>query len=74
MKRVFFPPGVTGFEDQSQWEIFKETRDALLVQLAMPLNLTDLERHGSLLRRHFKKKRPKRPRQMKRLRQAIEAY
>src|SRR5271166_4206440 len=33
------------FEEQSQWSLFKEFRDALLVQLAMPLTLTDLANH-----------------------------
>jgi hypothetical protein len=32
----FFSHGVTLFEEQGQWSVFKEFRDALLVQLAMP--------------------------------------
>jgi hypothetical protein len=49
VRRAFFPPGVIDFEDQSQWSLFKEARDALLVQLAMPLNLSDLACHRELL-------------------------
>jgi hypothetical protein len=70
VRRAFFPPGVIDFEDQSQWSIFKEARDALLVQLAMPLNLSDLAHHRSLLRESFTEKRLKRPRQLQRLRRA----
>ena len=71
MKRVFFPHGVTRFEEQSQWSVFKEFRDALLVQLAMPLNLTDLAKHRALLRENFTEKRPKRLRQLQRVRAAL---
>lgn len=50
---------------------FKEVRDALLVQLAMPLNLSDLKRHQQTLSECFKEKRPHRERQMTRLRKAV---
>lgn len=70
MRRAFFPPGVIDFEDQSQWSLFKEARDALLVQLAMPLNLSDLACHRELLRESFTEGRLKRPRQLQRLRRA----
>jgi len=33
----FFPRGVIHFEEHSQWNLFQECRDALLVQLTMPL-------------------------------------
>jgi len=29
-----------------QWNVYKEFRDALIVQLALPLNLTDLAKTG----------------------------
>jgi Transposase DDE domain len=66
----FFPHGVTRFEEQSQWSVFKEFRDALLVQLAMPLNLTDLAKHRALLRENFTENRPNRLRQLRRARAA----
>jgi hypothetical protein len=72
VRRAFFPPGVTDYEDQSQWTLFKEARDALLVQLAMPLNLSDLARHRDLLRESFTEGRRKRPRQLQRLRQSVD--
>jgi hypothetical protein len=67
---AFFPHGVTDFEDQSQWNLFKEARDALLVQLAMPLGLSDLKKHRDQLRESFAERRPKRPRQLQTLRRA----
>ena len=47
---------------------FKECRDALVVQLAMPLNLSDLSRGYSELAAAFRENRPKRPRQLSKLR------
>ncbi len=70
MKLAFFPHGVTDFEDQSQWSLFKEARDALLVQLVMPLGLSDLQKHRNQLRESFAERRPKRPRQLQILRRA----
>lgn len=71
MSHVFFPHGVIQFEEQSQWSLFKEFRDALLVQLAMPLTLTDLARHRALLCENFMENRLNRPRQLKRLRNVL---
>ncbi len=71
MKRVFFPRGAIHFEEQSQWNLFKEFRDALIVQLAMPLNLSDLAKHRVLLCENFTEKRNTRPRQLKRMRAAL---
>jgi hypothetical protein len=71
VSHVFFPHGVIQFEDQSQWSLFKEFRDALLVQLAMPLTLTDLVRHRALLCQNFMENRFNRPRQLKRLRKVL---
>jgi hypothetical protein len=71
VRHVFFPHGVIQFEDQSQWSLFKEFRDALLVQLAMPLTLTDLANHRALLGQNFAENRRKRPRQLKRLRKTL---
>ncbi len=71
MRRVFFPPGVTHFEDQRQWNVYKEFRDALIVQLALPLNLTDLAKNRALFCENFMEKRPKRPRQLQRVRAAL---
>ena len=73
MRLAFFPRGVTDFEDQSQWSLFKETRDSLLVQLAMPLGLSDLEKHRDQLRQSFAERRPKRLRQLQTLRRATQA-
>lgn len=73
MRPVFFPRGVIHFEEQRQWNLFKEFRDALLVQLAMPLNLTALAAHRDLICQKLTEKRPKRPRQLKRLRRALIA-
>jgi hypothetical protein len=70
VRHVFFPHGVIHFEEQSQWSLFKEFRDALLVQLAMPLTLTDLANHQALFCENFAENRPKRPRQLKRIRVA----
>ena len=50
---------------------FKECRDALLVQLAMPLNLWDLSRCYSGLAAAFREDRPKRPRQLSKLRRTL---
>lgn len=71
MRHVFFPLGVIRFEEQSQWSLFKEFRDALLVQLAMPLTLNDLAKHWALLCKNFTEHRLKRPRQLKRMRAAL---
>ena len=71
MRHVFFPHGVIQFEEQSQWSLFKEFRDALLVQLAMPLTLTDLATHRALLCQNFAENRRTRPRQLKRLRKTL---
>jgi hypothetical protein len=71
VRRVFFPHGVIRFEEQSQWSLFKEFRDALVVQLAMPLTLTDLAKHQAILRQNFKENRPGRPRQLKQLRESL---
>jgi hypothetical protein len=71
VSHVFFPHGVIHFEEQSQWNLFKEFRDALLVQLAMPLTLTNLARHRALLCENFTENRPKRPRQLTRIRVAL---
>ena len=60
------------FEEQSQWSLFKEFRDALLVQLAMPLTLTDLTNRQALFCENFAENRPKRPRQLKRIRVAFK--
>ena len=68
MKLVFFPRGVIGCEDQRQWNLFKEVRDAVLVQLSMPLSISDITRHRDVLRQGFRERRAKRPRQLKRLR------
>jgi hypothetical protein len=73
VRRVFFPHGVTLFEEQSQWNVFKEFSDAVVVQLAMPLNLTDLAKHRDLLCENFMENRPKRPRQLKRIRAALDS-
>ena len=72
MRHVFFPHGVIHFEEQSQWSLFKEFRDAVLVQLAMPLTITDLAKHRALLCNNFKENRLKRPRQLKRMRMALK--
>jgi hypothetical protein len=73
VRHVFFPHGVIHFEEQSQWSLFKEFRDALLVQLAMPLTLTDLlAYHQALFCENFAENRPKRPRQLKRMRVAFK--
>jgi hypothetical protein len=72
VSHVFFPHGVIQFEEQSQWNLFKEFRDALLVQLAMPLTLTDLAKHRALLCENFTENRLNRPRQLKRLRNALK--
>ena len=73
MRRVFFPRGVIHFEDQSQWTAYKEFRDALIVQLALPLNLTDLAKNQTLFCENFMEKRPKRPRQLERVRAALNS-
>jgi hypothetical protein len=71
VRRVFFPHGVIHFEEQSQWNVYKEFRDALIVQLALPLNLTDLAKHQALFCENFVENRPKRPRQLERVRMAL---
>jgi len=71
VRHVFFPHGVIHFEEQSQWSLFKEFRDALLVQLAMPLTLTDLANHRALLCENFTENRLTRPRQLRRMRAAL---
>jgi len=71
VRRVFFPRGVIHFEEHRQWNLFKEFRDALLVQLAMPLNLSDLGKHRDLLCENFTEHRNTRPRQLKRMRVAL---
>jgi hypothetical protein len=71
VRRAFFPRGVTQFEEQSQWSLFKEFRDALLVQLTMPLNLTDLAKHRDLLCKNFTVKYSRRPRQLQRMRAVL---
>ena len=53
--------------------MFKEFSDAVVVQLAMPLNLTDLAKHRDLLCENFMENRPKRPRQLKRIRAALDS-
>jgi len=40
--RLFFPVGIPVCATSSQWGLFKEFRDAVLVQLAMPLALTEI--------------------------------
>jgi cytochrome c biogenesis protein ResB len=50
---------------------FKECRDALLVQLAMPLNLCDLSKSYAELAASFREARPKRPRQLTKLRRSL---
>jgi hypothetical protein len=71
VRHAFFPRGVIRFEEQSQWSLFKEFRDALVVQLAMPLNLADLAKHQAFLSQNFAENRRKRPRQLKRLRKSL---
>jgi cytochrome c biogenesis protein ResB len=51
--------------------LFKECRDALLVQLAMPLNLCDFSKSYPQLAASFREERPKRPRQLTKLRQRL---
>jgi hypothetical protein len=68
VRRVFFPHGVTHFEEQRQWNVYKEFRDALIVQLALPLNLTDLAKNRALFCENFMEKRP---RQLQRVRAAL---
>jgi hypothetical protein len=50
---------------------FKECRDALVVQLAMPLNLSDLSKSYPELAAAFREDRPKRPRQLSKLRRSL---
>jgi hypothetical protein len=51
--------------------LFKEFRDAVLVQLAQPLSLTELAQQYARLEQRLTKKRPRRPRQLQRLRQIV---
>lgn len=50
---------------------FKECRDALLVQLAAPLNLSDLPARYPDLAASFREDRPKRLRQLTKLRRSL---
>ena len=63
--------GLPALKSRANWSVFKEFRDALLVQLAMPLNLNDLAKHRALLRENFTGNRPKRLRQLQRVRAAL---
>ena len=47
--------------------MFKEFRDAVLVQLGMPLSLTELTEKWPLFGEHFAERRKKRPRQLQRI-------
>jgi hypothetical protein len=47
--------------------MFKEFRDAVLIQLGMPLSLTELSAKWPLFGEHFIEDRNKRPRQLKRM-------
>ena len=51
--------------------MFKEFRDAVVVQLAMPLSFTDLANQWTLFRESFEENRRRRPRQLKRVRNAL---
>jgi hypothetical protein len=50
---------------------FKEVRDALLVQLALPLNLSNLLGSSQSLHKDFEQRRTKRPRQITRLKRLL---
>jgi hypothetical protein len=47
--------------------MFKEFRDAVLVQLGMPLSLTELTEKWPLFGEYFAERRKKRPRQLQRI-------
>lgn len=54
-----------------QWNLFKEVRDALVVQLACPLPISMVLTHRKELRGALRECRPKRPRQMEKLKRVL---
>ena len=50
-----------------QWNIYQEMRDALVVQLACPQNLSTLLTRADEVRAALSEHRPSRPRQLQRL-------
>ena len=71
MPDAFFPPGVTGYSQERRWLVFKEVRDSVISVLQMPLSLRHLLRRGSRIAEALMENRPKRPRQLQRLRKLV---
>ena len=67
----FFPRGDTPYEEHSHWILFKEFAALVLVQLAMPLSLADLQKNGKILGECISECRRNRPRQIKRMRASL---
>ena len=63
--------GLSNLKSRASGAFSKELRDALLVQLAMPLTLADLARHRALLCENFMENRPTAQEQLKRLRKVL---
>jgi hypothetical protein len=71
MPGAFFPPGDTVCRDERRWQVFKEARDSVLAVLQMPLSLEHLLRHGAAIAHSLRENRPRRPRQMQRLKKML---
>ena len=63
----YFPPGAAPAAEVRQWNIYQEMRDALVVQLACPQNLSTLLTRADEVRAALSEHRPSRPRQLQRL-------
>ena len=67
----FFPPGVTGCNQERRWQVFKEVRDSVIRVLQMPLSLRHLLRRGRSIAKALREYHPRRPRQLQRLKKLI---
>lgn len=64
----FFPPGDLRFDEVSRWNVYVEVRDSLRAVLAPPLSLAHLLRRGRPIALSLRKRHPKRPMQLVKIR------
>lgn len=70
----FFPPGDLRFDEVSRWAVLVEVIDALKAVLAPPLPLRHLLDHGRSIALSLRAGSPRRPLQLKKLRQLFAKY
>jgi hypothetical protein len=71
MPGVFFPPEAIGCRQERRWLVFKEVRDSVVSVLQVPLSLRHLLRRGGHIAEALMENRPRRPRQLQRLKKLV---